>query len=210
MIYLDNASTSWPKPPAVAEAMSRYLEELGASPGRGGYGPAVEAERLVENTRRELAKLFDVDDANRVVLCFNCTDALNMAIKGVLAEGDHVITTMFEHNSVSRPLRRMADVGFVEVSCVAPGGDGIIDPQAIARAMKPQTRLVVCTHASNVLGTIQPVAEIGALVRQHEALFLVDAAQSAGVLPISAEAMGIDLLAFSGHKALLGPPGTGG
>ncbi len=210
MIYLDNASTSWPKPPQVVEAMRSYLEELGASPGRGGYSLAIEAERLVENTRRQLANLFDVDDANRMILCFNCTDALNMAIKGVLVEGDHVVATLLEHNSVSRPLQRLADEGFIQLSWVQPGTDGVIDPQAVERAMQPKTRLVICTHASNVLGTIQPVEQIGALVRQRQALFLVDAAQTAGVLPISAEAMGIDLLAFSGHKALLGPPGTGG
>jgi cysteine desulfurase family protein len=210
VIYLDNATTSWPKPPAVVEAMTRYLNEVGASPGRAAYAGAVEADRIVADVRRRLTELFDGDDSRRMILCHNCTDALNMAIKGALGEGDHVVTTVLEHNSVSRPLQALAEVGFIGLTRVPASAGGFVDPDQIARAIRPHTRLIACTHASNVLGTIQPLEEIGRLARRHEALFLADVAQTAGVVPISIKRMHVDLLAFPGHKSLLGPPGTGG
>ncbi|MHC4235535.1 MAG: aminotransferase class V-fold PLP-dependent enzyme [Planctomycetota bacterium] len=209
-LYLDNASTSWPKPPRVLEAMTRYFEEIGASPGRAAHRAAVEAERIVADVRRKLTDLFEGDDPQRMIFCHNCTDALNMAIKGSLRQGDHVVTTMLEHNSVSRPLQRMADEDFIELTCVPADASGFVDPDAIAAAIRPSTRLITCVHAGNVVGTIQPIEAIGRLARSREVLFLVDAAQSAGLVPISVERMNIDLLAFPGHKALLGPPGTGG
>jgi len=209
-IYLDNASTSWPKPPEVAQAMLAYLNEVGASPGRAGHRAAAEAEDLVADARRRLTDLFHGQDPQRLVFCLNCTDALNMAIKGVLRPGDHVVATMLEHNSVLRPLQALADAGVIEWTRVPVGAGGFVDPGAVAAAVRPRTRLIVCTHASNVLGTIQPIEEIGRIARQRDLLFLVDAAQTAGLIPLSVVEMNIDLLAFPGHKALLGPPGTGG
>jgi cysteine desulfurase family protein len=190
--------------------MTRYFEEIGASPGRAAHRAAVEAERIVADVRRKLTDLFEGDDPQRMIFCHNCTDALNMAIKGSLRQGDHVVTTMLEHNSVSRPLQRMADEDFIELTCVPADASGFVDPDAIAAAIRPSTRLITCVHAGNVVGTIQPIEAIGRLARSREVLFLVDAAQSAGLVPISVERMNIDLLAFPGHKALLGPPGTGG
>ncbi|MCP4247993.1 MAG: aminotransferase class V-fold PLP-dependent enzyme [bacterium] len=209
-MYLDNASTSWPKPPAVAAAMQRYLEDNGASPGRAGHRAAVEAERLVNDTRRKLTELFGGDNPDRMIFCPNCTDALNMALKGALAEGDHVVTTVLEHNSVSRPLQAMTDAGWITQTRVACNGEGVIDPDDVACAITPKTRLIACTHASNVLGTMQPIEAVGRLAREHELLLLLDAAQTAGVVDISVRRMNVDLLAFPGHKSLLGPSGTGG
>jgi cysteine desulfurase / selenocysteine lyase len=209
MIYLDNAATSWPKPPQVAAEMARFLTEDGANPGRAGYRMGLAASRILDAVRLKLTRLVDADRPERTILCPNCTDALNMAIKGVLCEGDHVVTTDLEHNSVLRPLAALAERGFIEVTWVPPDGAGIIDPDAIRRALRPRTRLVAVTHASNVTGLIQPIEEIGARVRAHGALYLVDAAQSAGVVELSVKRAHIDLLALSGHKALLGPMGTG-
>jgi len=209
-IYLDNASTSWPKPPAAVEAMTRYLREVGASPGRAAYRAAVEADRIVADVRRKRTDLFGGSDPRRMIFCHNCTDALNMAIKGTLGEGDHVVTTMLEHNSVSRPLQALADARLIELTRVPVSPGGFVDPDDISKAIRPNTRLIICTHADNVLGRMQPLEEIGRLARRHETLFLADAAQTAGVMPISVERMNIDLLAFPGHKSLLGPTGTGG
>jgi cysteine desulfurase family protein len=190
--------------------MMRYLNEIGANPGRAGHRAATEAQSLIDAARRKLAALFGVDDAERIVFCLNCTDALNMAIKGTLAEGDHVVTTDLEHNSVSRPLRALAEANVIQVTSVPASADGYVDPDAVVAAIRPNTRLVVCTHASNVLGTIQPVEEIGRGARERGVWFLLDAAQTAGTVPISVEQLCVDMLAFPGHKSLLGPPGTGG
>ena len=170
---------------------------------------ALAADSMLGAVRLKLARLLDTAGPERTILCLNCTDALNIAIKGVLRQGDHVVTTQLEHNSVLRPLRAMADRAFVEVTWIPADGGGFVDPDEIARAMRPATRLVAVTHASNVTGLIQPVEAIGRIVRQRDALFLVDAAQTAGVLDISARMMNIDLLAVPGHKGLLGPMGTG-
>jgi cysteine desulfurase/selenocysteine lyase len=208
-IYLDNAATSFPKPESVYQAMDRFARQSLANPGRAGHKMALASERLLDDARHRLNQFFNGKGPERVIFTLNCTDALNLAIKGVLSPGDHVITSDLEHNSVSRPLRAMELAGVITVTRIAADATGTLDPQAVRAALTPQTRLVVLTHASNVLGTVQPIAEIGQIVGQTEALFLVDAAQTAGVLPIDVQAQHIDLLALPGHKSLLGPTGTG-
>lgn len=209
MIYLDNAATSFPKPESVYRAMDCCAREQVANPGRAGHKMAVGAERILEDCRHRLNQLFHGAGAERWGLTFNCTDGLNMAIKGVLREGDHVITTDLEHNSISRPLVAMERSRFISLTRVKHDGTGTIDPDSIRKALTPKTRLVATLHVSNVLGTIQPIDEIGRICREHDAFFLVDAAQSAGVVPIDLQATAIDMLAFPGHKALYGPTGTG-
>ena len=210
VIYLDNAATSWPKPKRVTDAMTRFLMEEAGSPDRAGHRMSVAAGRVVQDVRVKLARLFNVDDPRRIIHCFNCTDALNIALKGSLREGDHVICTDLDHNSISRPLQAMANANIIKLTRLPVTGQGIVDPDAIRRAITPTTRLIVTVHASNVTGAIQPAGEIGNIARQHDVLLLLDAAQSVGVLDIDVEAMNIDLLAFPGHKSLLGPTGTGG
>ncbi|HOA74400.1 MAG TPA: aminotransferase class V-fold PLP-dependent enzyme [Phycisphaerae bacterium] len=209
VIYLDNAATSWPKPPCVEQAMSRFLAHDAGNPGRAGHRMAIACERMLDRLRVQLSRLFDAPDPQRVIFTLNTTDAINIALKGVLRSGDHVVTTTLEHNSVSRPLQALADAGTITLTRVPATDDGFIAPADIAAAITPTTRLIACTHCSNVLGTIQPIDAIGALARDRGLLLLVDAAQSAGVLPISMRQMHIDLLAVAGHKSLLGPPGTG-
>jgi cysteine desulfurase family protein len=209
MTYLDNAATSFPKPEAVYQALDAFARRDLANPGRGGHKMALTAERALDDCRHLLNQLFHGKEPERFVFTLNCTDALNMAFKGVLAEGDHVITTDLEHNSVSRPLRAMELAGHITLTRVRADGGGTVDPDDVRRAITRQTRLVALTHASNVLGTVQPVAEVGRVAREHDLLFLVDAAQTAGVIPLDVQEMGIDLLAFPGHKSLLGPTGTG-
>jgi cysteine desulfurase family protein len=209
MIYLDNAATSFPKPESVYQALDQFARQSLANPGRAGHKMALAAERALDDCRHLLNVLFHGEEPERFAFALNCTDALNMAFKGVLQDGDHVVTTDLEHNSVSRPLRRMELDGRITLTRLRADGGGTIDPDDVRRAITPKTRLVALTHASNVLGTVQPVAEVGALVRERGPLFLVDAAQTAGVVPIDVQAMHIDLLAFPGHKSLLGPTGTG-
>ena len=216
MIYFDNAATSFPKPPCVAEAMARFLAEDAANPGRAGHRMAVAAENMLDDVRLKLTRFFDAEDHHRMIFAGNGTDALNMAIKGVLAESDpaegkpHVITTVLEHNSVSRPLQAMHVNGRIDLTRVECDEQGFIDPEDIRAAINDATVLIAMTHASNVLGTIQDAAAVGRIAREHDVLFLLDAAQTAGVVPISIREMQIDLLAFPGHKSLLGPTGTGG
>lgn len=211
MIYLDNAATSYPKPEGVYQALDRFARHSLANPGRAGHKMALAAEHMLDDGRHRLNRLFAGKSPDRWIFTLNGTDALNMAMKGVLAAGDHVITTDLEHNSVSRPLVAMADAGFITLTRVSAGADGIIEPEAIRAAITPQTRLVALTHASNVLGTIQPIAEVGRILREtsDSILYLVDAAQTAGVVPINVQTMHIDLLAFPGHKGLFAPTGTG-
>jgi cysteine desulfurase/selenocysteine lyase len=209
VIYLDNAATSFPKPEAVYRALDHFARHDLANPGRAGHKMALAAERALDDTRHLLNQLFHGEAPERFVFTLNCTDALNMAFKGVLADGDHVVTTDLEHNSVSRPLRKMELDGRITLTRVRADGGGTVDPDDIRRAITPRTRLVAMTHGSNVLGTVQPVAEVGGIARERGLLFLVDAAQTAGVVPIDVQAMHIDLLAFPGHKSLLGPTGTG-
>jgi selenocysteine lyase/cysteine desulfurase len=213
MIYFDNAATSFPKAPGVAEAIVKFLSESAGNPGRAGHRMAVAAERMLDGVRLQLTRLFDGDQPERMIFAYSATDALNMALKGVLAdepEGVHVVTTVLEHNSVSRPLTAMRERGRIDLTRVDCDGAGFIDPADIRKAIRPNTRLIVMTHASNVLGTIQDAAQVGAIAREAGLIFCLDAAQTAGVVPISVQRMHIDLLAFPGHKALLGPTGTGG
>ena len=209
MIYLDNAATSWPKPPDVAEAMTRFLTDIGASPGRSGHRRAVEAGRIVYDTREALAEFFHAPDPLRVIFTLNVTESLNLALCGLLRPGQHVITGSMEHNSMMRPLRDLEERG-VEISVIPCSPEGLLDVKDVRAAIRPNTVMIALNHASNVIGTIQPICEIGAIARERNLLFLLDAAQTAGVCPIDMLSYQIDLLAFTGHKALLGPTGTGG
>jgi hypothetical protein len=208
MIYLDNAATSFPKPEPVYQALDRFARTTLANPGRAGHRMAVAAERALDATRHALNQFFGGAGPERWVFTLNGTDALNLAIKGTVQAGDHVVTTDLEHNSVSRPLVALERAGVITLSRVC-SLDGYIEPAAIKAAMNARTSLVALTHASNVLGTVQPIEAIAPLVREAGALLLVDAAQSAGVVPIDLRVTPIDLLAFPGHKALYGPTGTG-
>jgi cysteine desulfurase family protein len=208
-IYLDNAATSFPKPESVYLALDRFAREQMANPGRAGHKMALASERMLDEARHLLNQLFHGKEPERFIFTLNATDALNMALKGALGEGDHVITTDLEHNSVSRPLRALELAGRITLTRLNADRRGLLDPDAVRRGITPRTRLIALTHASNVLGTIQPIGEVGRLAREHDLLFLVDAAQTAGVVPIDVQAMNIDLLALPGHKGLLGPTGTG-
>jgi cysteine desulfurase family protein len=209
MIYFDNAATSWPKPPGVIEAMVHFMKEVGANPGRSGHRLSVEAGRIVYETREALAELFNIEDPLRIVFGYNVTEGLNLALRGTLRPGDHVITSSMEHNSVMRPLRALEREG-VELTVVACSPGGFLELADVEAAIRPNTVMVVLNHASNVVGSLLPVAEAGRICRQHDLLLLVDAAQTAGAYPIDVEADHIDLLGFTGHKALCGPMGTGG
>jgi cysteine desulfurase/selenocysteine lyase len=209
MIYLDNAATSWPKPPEVVRAMRDFMEQSGGNPGRSGHGLSVRAGRTVFETRELLAGLFNAPDPVRVIFTANATHALNLALQGLLREGDDVVCSGIEHNSVMRPLREL-ERRRVRVAVAPCSADGMLHPAELKRAVGKGTRLVALAHASNVVGTVQPVEEAAAIAHAAGALLLVDAAQTAGVLPIDMAAQGIDLLAFTGHKGLLGPQGTGG
>ncbi len=210
MIYLDNAATSNPKPgECLRRALDRYLQ-LGASPGRGGYDRAVQAEAAVSTVRQQLARFFEAGEDAHVCFAANATDALNTLILGLVEPGDHVISSRLEHNSVLRPLHHLRQQGIISLDLVPFDSRGYIDPAEIAARIRPETRLVVITHASNVLGTVQPVAQIGTTCRQHAIPLLLDAAQTAGCVPIDMQAWNVRGLAFTGHKSLLGPTGIGG
>ena len=209
-IYLDNAATSHPKPEAVIRAVVTALREHNANPGRGGHSQALAAARTVLAAREALARLIGAEDAMSVIHCFNCTDALNLAIKGVLRRGDHVIATALEHNSVLRPLCALAARQRIELTLLDPRPDGFVDPEDVARAMRKNTALIVCTQASNVTGAIQPVAAVGQVAKKCGVRYLIDGAQALGAMPVDVGALNCDLYAFPGHKSLLGPQGTGG
>ena len=208
-IYLDNAATSWPKPEAVYHEVDRFMREIGATPGRGGHRREEEAMRIASEAREALACLFNAPDPQGVAFAMNATQAINMALKGLLHPGDHVVTSSIEHNAVWRPLKALERQG-VQVTAVPCAPDGTLDASSVEAALRPETRLVTMVHGSNVLGTILPIGEIGQICRDRGVLFLVDAAQTAGAYPIDVEGMGIDLLAFAGHKGTYGPHGTGG
>ena len=207
--YLDNAATTWPKPESVFEAADHYLREIGGPNGRSGYREALEANRIVERARRGVAELIGAANPDQVVFTCSGTDSLNLAIRGVLRPGDHVVTTDCDHNSVLRPLRALRETGVIDVDYVPCDGAGFVSPDDVQAALRPNTRLVAVIHASNVTGAIQPIAAIGRIVRQHGAHYLVDAAQSLGHVPIDVARFEVDLLAAPGHKGLLGPLGTG-
>jgi len=208
-IYLDNAATSWPKPEAVYRAVDHFMRDVGATPGRGGHRREEDALRIADEAREALAQLFNAPDPQGVAFTMNATQAINMALKGLLRPGDHVVTSSIEHNAVWRPLKALQQRG-VMVAAVRCGPDGALDPADVEAALRPETRLVAMVHGSNVLGTIQPIGEVGRICRGQGVPFLVDAAQTAGACPIDMEAMAIDLLAFAGHKGTFGPHGTGG
>ena len=209
LIYFDNAATSWPKPPCVAKAITRYLNEVGANPGRSGHRLSVEAGRIVYNTREAIAQLFNAPDPLKVVFGHNATEGLNLALRGLLRPGDHVITGSMEHNSMMRPLRALERQG-VELTIIHCSPEGYLNPKVINAVIRSNTVLIALNHASNVVGTLLPVAEVGHIAREHDLLLLVDAAQTGGACPIDIQSDGIDLLAFTGHKSLYGPTGTGG
>ena len=208
MIYLDNAATSFPKPEPVYQALDAFARSTLANPGRSGHRMALASERVLDDARHALNQLFRGESPERWIFTLNCTDALNIAIKGTVEPGDHVVTSDLEHNSISRPLRALEKAGVITLTRVA-SHEGYLNPEEIRAALTPKTRLVAITHAANVLGTVQPIEIIAPIVRQAGALLLVDAAQSAGVRPIDLKTTPIDLLAFPGHKSLYGPTGTG-
>lgn len=208
-VYLDNAATTFPKPPEVIQFMCDFYQTRGVNPGRTGFDLALEAEQTLADARRALTDFFGGNDPNRLVFSYNVTDALNLLISSVLEPGDHAITTCLEHNSVLRPMYRHRERS-VEVDFVPFDGRGYVDPDDIARRIRTTTKLVVMNHGSNVIGTIQPVAEVGRLCREHGVLFAIDAAQTAGLVPIDVAAMHVDVVCFTGHKSLFGPTGTGG
>ena len=208
-IYLDNAATSFPKPTAVYDAVDRYQRSSGVSIGRGAYREAIESQRMLDQCRQRAAMLLGAESPDRIVFTYSGTDGLNMALGGLCHPDDHVVTSELEHNSVLRPLRWLSETRGVEVTFVAPRNNGRIEPADVRAALRPNTRLVAIQHASNVTGVVQPIAEIGEVARANGSLMLVDAAQTAGHLPINLSQMPVDLLACPGHKGLLGPLGTG-
>ena len=207
-LYLDNAASSHPKPETVYQTVNEVLKNCGANPGRAGHGLAVKAGQWISRTRQALSELFDIEDPNRIVFTANTTEALNLGLKGLLNPGDHVITSSMEHNSVIRPLRFLETIG-VEISIVSGNAQGQIRSTAIEKAIRKNTRLIVLTHASNVTGGLMPLSEVAEITHKRGILFMIDAAQTAGLVPISAARMGIHLLAAPGHKGLMGPQGTG-
>ena len=210
IIYLDNAATSWPKPEAVYNAVDRFMRQIGASPGRSAHKLGMEANRIIYHTRELLARLFHIGDSSHIVFTASATEALNLALKGLLSPGDHIITTTFEHNSVMRPLRHLQESLPLEVTVIGPSEECPVDLTSLESSIRKNTRLIAVNHASNVTGDIMPIRKIGALTKAHGIIFLVDAAQSAGILSIDVDRENIDLLAFTGHKGLFGPQGTGG
>ncbi|SCH75918.1 aminotransferase class V-fold PLP-dependent enzyme [Romboutsia sp. 1001713B170207_170306_H8] len=209
-IYLDNAATSYPKPKVVANAVYDFMINNGTSSGRGSYQKAMESDFLVYNARKEIASLFNFDDPKRVIFTSNVTESLNLAIRGILKEGDHVVTSSLEHNAVWRCLKTLEKERKISITKIDATKEGHTNIEEINKSIRDNTALIIFTHASNVLGTIQPIKEIGRIARIRKIPFLVDAAQTAGVLPIDVKEDNIDLLAFTGHKSLLGPMGTGG
>lgn len=210
IIYLDHAATSFPKPPEVSQALLDALEQASANPGRGSHRMAVQASRELFQCRKTLSKLLDVHNPVDIAFTANTTVALNMAIQGYLEAGDHVISTMTEHNSVRRPLEALKRSIGIEVTYIAVDAQGEINLAEVNQAFTPRTRLLVCNHSSNLLGSILPIAELSSITHDHGAKILVDIAQSAGHIPVHLSQWKIDMAAFPGHKGLLGPQGTGG
>jgi len=209
-IFLDNGATSFPKPEEVYTFMDRFYRNFGVNPGRSGYDLCMESGELVEKTRKLLAEFFNGKDPNRLCFSYNSTDALNLIINGMLKQGDHAITTTNEHNSVLRPLYHLYKYNGVEVDYIPFDGKGFVDPEDFPKKFKKNTKLVIVNHASNVIGTIQPIKEIGRYCRERGIPFAIDASQSAGKISVDVEESNVDMLAFTGHKSLLGPTGIGG
>jgi cysteine desulfurase family protein len=210
MIYLDNSATTFPKPDVVYEFMTDFYRKNGVNPGRSGFDAALETEEVVANTRRLLTGLFNGDDHNRLTFSYNASDSLNMIIQGLVHPGDHVVTTMLEHNSVLRPLHHLEMEGIISVTHIGFDSRGYIDPQEIRKNIRNNTRIIVLNHCSNVIGTVQPVADVGRICKEAGIYLVLDASQSAGAIPIDMKAMGIDVVVFTGHKCLMGPTGIGG
>jgi cysteine desulfurase/selenocysteine lyase len=210
LIYLDNAATSYPKPDEVYTFMDSFYRSFGVNPGRSGYDLCMETGALVDTTRKMLADFFNGNDSNRLCFSYNSTDALNLIIFGMLKQGDHAITTMLEHNSVLRPLYHQNKFSGVEVDYIPFDTNGFVDPDDFKKKIKANTRLVIVNHGSNVIGTIQPIEAIGRICREYGVPFALDASQSAGKVPIDIEQHHVDIVAFTGHKSLLGPTGIGG
>lgn len=209
MIYLDNGATSFPKPEEVYQAMDRFMRNSGANPGRSGHRMALEAGRSIYETREKLTQLFNIDNVMNIIFTSNATESLNLAIKGLLRRGDHVITSSMEHNSMIRPIKTLERQG-IRNTIVQCDHEGKLDPEEVKRAIMKGTKLIAITHASNVTGTLMPIEEIGLIAKENGIPFLVDAAQTAGIYDIDVKKFNISLLAFPGHKGLLGPQGTGG
>lgn len=211
LIYLDNSATSFPKPESVYDFMNTFFRSKGVSPGRSGFDAALEAEEVVNGTRKMLTKLFNGgSDHNRLTFSYNATDSLNLIINGLVEEGSHVVTTMLEHNSVLRPLYFHKTKGTIDVTYVPFNNDGFVNPEDIRNAIRPNTKFVIVTHCSNVLGTIQPIEEIGKICREKGVLFVVDGSQGAGSVDFDMQACNVDVYCFTGHKCLMGPTGIGG
>jgi cysteine desulfurase / selenocysteine lyase len=212
LVYLDNASTAWPKPESVYAFMNDFYRSAGVNPGRASHDLARRAGSLLDDTRARLTRFFggDATAPERLCFCYNATDAMNLLIPGLLSPGDHVIATKFEHNAALRPINHLVRDGGVEASFVGFDGAGFVDPGDIDRAIRPNTKLVVVNHGSNVTGTVQPIGEVGRICRDRDVLLLIDTAQTAGVIPIDMNAMNVDALAFTGHKSLMGSMGIGG
>ncbi len=209
-IYLDNSATSFPKPEEVYTFMDSFYRNNGVNPGRSGFDAAIEAEEMVNETRKLLTKLFNGDKPDQLTFSYNASDSLNMILQGMAVKGDHIITTKLEHNSVLRPLYHLEQDDVIELTYVSFDEYGYLDPEDIRKAIKDNTSMVVVNHCSNVIGTIQPVAEIGKICKEAGVYFIVDGSQSAGAVPIDIKAMNIDAFVFTGHKCLMGPTGIGG
>ncbi|MDR2011030.1 MAG: aminotransferase class V-fold PLP-dependent enzyme [Bacteroidales bacterium] len=211
MIYLDNSATTFPKPDAVYDFMTNFYRKHGVNPGRSGFDAAIETEEVIFNTRKLLTDLFNGGgDPNRLTFSHNATDSLNLILQGLSEKGDHVVTTMLEHNSVLRPLYCMQQQGIIDVTYVPFDNAGYVDPDDIKKAIRPNTKFVVCTHSSNVIGTIQPLSEIGKICKGAGVIFVVDGSQGAGAVNVDMVASNIDVYIFTGHKCLMGPTGIGG
>jgi cysteine desulfurase family protein len=209
MIYLDNAATSWPKPESVYRAMDDFARNRAGNPGRSGHRLAVESDQRVQGCREAIARLLHAESPDQVILTLNATDGLNIAQKGLLRPGDHVVTSHTEHNSINRPLASMAAAGMITYDKAASAPDGSIPPAEIEKLFRKNTRLLAITHCSNVLGVLNPIDEYAKLARSRGILTLIDASQSVGIVPIDVQALGVDMVAFPGHKNLFGPMGTG-
>ena len=212
LIYFDNAATAWPKPEPVYQFMMDFFRQTGVNPGRSGFDLALEAGSLLDKLRKRMTRFFggDEDASDRLCFGYNATDALNLIVFGLLGPGDHVVTTNLEHNSVIRPINHLVRDGGVTATFLPFNGDGFIEPDDVARSIRPNTRLVVVNHGSNVLGTVQPLREIGRVCKEKGVTFAIDTAQTAGVIPINMKEMNVDVLAFTGHKSLMGCMGIGG